>query len=123
MTLGIIIAIIALFVAAASGFLIKRQSLIIKLNRSIQKTLDSIKQGRNCKIAIIEDFHEHERLALDLLPYLLFNSRSRTESALRNYNDLYNKKYQDNILNLLGADWQSEIDEILKHLTALIKKR
>jgi hypothetical protein len=124
---AIIIAISGVLVAAASGFLIERQKRVQRFNYAVQKTIDSItEEERNCKVAVFEDFPEHERLFMELLPYMLFFGRRRTQIAWENYIGWYktiNQAQKQSALNILGADRQSEIDTTIQHLVGLLKKR
>ena len=128
MNIPIIISIIGVIVALIAGLLIDRQKRVNRLNNSIQKTINSITKGkgRNCKVAILEDFPEHDRLAMELLPYLLFSGRRKTERAWENYKDWYetiDQAQKQDMLNILGADIQSEIETTVLHLTNLLKKK
>ena len=122
MSLGIVIAIAAIIIAATSGFLIKRQSCINNLNRFVQNTIESVNGGRNHKVAIGEDFAEHEGFVLALLPYLLFASRRRTEQALKNYSGYHKAIKQLGPATFLGSTVRSEIDVAINHLQSLKKK-
>ena len=118
----IIIPLTALIVGVASTILIKRQSRVNDLNRSVQNTIESIQNGRNHKVAIIEDFADHERLANDLLPYLLFGSRRKTEQAIENY-----RAYRKNIdelgpATLFASEVRPEVDNTIEHLKRIRKK-
>ena len=128
MSIPIIVSIIGIIVAIIAGILIDRQKRVNSLNNSIQKTINSITKGkgRNCKVAIIEDFHEHERLYIELLPYLTFFGRCKTERAWENYKDWYktiDQAQKQDVLNILGADSQSETEITVLHLINLLKKR
>jgi hypothetical protein len=124
---AIIITIGGVLVAAASGFLIERQKRVQRFNYSVKKTIDSItEEERNCKVAVFEDFPEHERLFMELLPYLLFFGRRRTQIAWENYIGWYktiNQAQKQSALNILGADHQSEINTTIQHLVGLLKTR
>ncbi len=126
MNLTIAISIAAL-VVLISGLLIERQKRVLRFNQAIQKTIATIKEdGRNCKVAIFEDFPDHEKLIGALLPYLLFFGRHKTETAWVNYKNWHkaiNQAQKQNIFSIFGADWQSEIDSTTSCLTALLKKR
>jgi hypothetical protein len=83
-------------------------------------------KGRICKVALLEDFPEHKRLFIDLHPYLIFFGRCKTERAWDNYKNWYkeiNQAQKECVLNVLGADSQSEINITVQCLTSLIKKR
>jgi hypothetical protein len=117
---------IATATIALSAILIERQKRLHSFNAAIQKTIDSItERGRNCKVAVLEDFPDHERLFMELKPYLLFLKRSKTDKAWENYKGWYktiDQAQKQNVLNILGADSQSEIDTSIYHLKGLLKK-
>lgn len=126
MSLPIAISIAGLVVALVSGLLIERQKRVSRFNQAVQETIDTIREGRSCKVAVLEDFPEHEKLVRELLPYLLFFGRRKTETTWKTYRNWYKTIVQaqkQNIFSAFGADWQSEIDSTISCLEALLKER
>lgn len=107
-------------IAVGSGVFVQRRKRRFALIDSIRSTRQSIQNGRQVKMAMLEDFPTHKRFVSDLRPYLL--RTKKIDRAMRQYEEWFNtirKAAERSPLNILGADVQSEIDTTLGHLDNL----
>lgn len=122
-TVVTLVAIIIGLAGIAVGsvlFFVQRRKRRFALIDSIRSTRQSIQNGHQVKMAMLEGFPTHKLLVSDLRPYLL--RTMRIDQAMHQYEEWYNtirKAAENSPLNILGADCQSEIDTTLDHLDNL----
>jgi hypothetical protein len=105
--IGIVIGCITI-----STIYIEKRRHRLNLSESIFATIKSIKKGRNCKVAVLEDFPVHKKLSMALMPYLVFKKKSfaRIFSEYEGWHETIKDASKRNQLAPFGADWQEEID-------------
>ena len=119
-TIAIIIGLAGLI--AGSGVFVERRRRKIDILEAIDTTIHSIRSRRQIKMAVLEDFPNHKRLVLRLLPCLL--RKWKIEEATKQYEQWYrtiSEAGEKNPMNIFGADWKSEVDITLGHLENLKK--
>lgn len=125
MNISVAISIASIIAIVIYIVLMERRIRVRRLNRAIQDTINSIEKGKSCRGAIFEDFPTHEQLVMNLLPFLLFLDRRRTEMAFRNYRIWYKTidvAHIQTVAGIFGPDSQGEINATLKCLENLKKK-
>jgi len=86
--LGIFIGCTGILVAY-----IEKERHRLYLKEAILDTIRSIEKGRNCKMAVLEDFPEHKNLITNLRPYTMLRKR-RLMQALSEYEAWYDSVKQ-----------------------------
>ena len=103
--LGIFIGCVGICVAC-----IERNRHRLYLKEAILGTIKSIREGRNCKVAVLEDFPEHKDLITNLRPYVMFKKR-RFIQALSEYeawHDTIKQASRRSAIISFGADLPGE---------------
>ena len=127
-----IVTVIAIIIGLAgliggAGTFVERRRRKIDISEAIDATMQSIRSGRQIKMAVLEDFPNHKRLVSRLRPYVF--RKARIEEATKQYEQWYRtirEAGEKSPINILGADWKSEVETTIAHLKNLkkaIKKR
>jgi len=105
--IGIVIGCIAI-----ATIYIEQRRQRLNLSEAISATIKSIKKGRNCKVAVLEDFLVHKKCSLALMPYLVLKKKSfaRIFSEYEGWYETIKEASNHDPLTSFGADWQIEID-------------
>jgi len=103
-----------------SGLIIERRKRQQLLIGALHDTIQSIRKGRQVKLAVLEDFPSHKHLFEELRPYLICRSQiSKTMHQYEQWHEVIRKAGERSVLNILGTDWESEIDRTIAHLEHL----
>jgi len=116
--IAIVVGVIGVFTGI--GTLTERSKRRFAALEAISKTIESIQSGRQAKMAVLEDFPDHKRLALCLRPYLI--RKAKIDQAIKKYQQWYDdvrKMAEKNPTLVLDKDHEFEIETTIAHIQSL----